>query len=98
MKERRKRLQKSLWDKPQEQFEENYLSESQKRQIIIQGFSVSQLEDMLRTSTKNVAHEVVSCLIPSRNNGVLTNIIKFLSSGEKSSVQKFDHSMLEHVF
>ena len=35
---------------------------------------------MLRTSTKNVAYEVISCLIDSNGKGVLTEIIKWLTT------------------
>ena len=35
---------------------------------------------MLRTSTKNVAYEVISCLIESNGRGVLTEIIKWLTT------------------
>ena len=77
-----------------EQFQkENKFREEQKN-VIIQGFSAQQLEDMLHTSTKNVAQEVISCLItvdnsdkkisenpsaPKQIKGVLTDIIKWLT-------------------
>lgn len=35
---------------------------------------------MLRTSTKNVAYEVISCLIETNGRGVLTEIIKWLTT------------------
>lgn len=35
---------------------------------------------MLRTSTKNVAYEVISCLIDINAKGVLTEIIKWLTT------------------
>ena len=35
---------------------------------------------MLRTSTKNVAYEVISCLIEANGRGVLTEIIKWLTT------------------
>ncbi len=38
---------------------------------------------MLKTSTKNVAQEVVSCLIESNGSGVLTKIIRWLNTKEK---------------
>ena len=41
---------------------------------------------MLRTSTKNVAYEVISCLIDDRGHGVLTEIIKFLTTVNKHYV------------
>ena len=42
------------------------LKEEQKN-VIIQGFSAQELEEMLHTSTKNVAYEVISCLITVEN-------------------------------
>jgi hypothetical protein len=48
MQERRRRLIKYIY----------------KKSTIIKKFSSIQLEDLLRTSTKNVAQEVVSSLIP----------------------------------
>ena len=42
---------------------------------IIKKFSSIQLEDLLRTSTKNVAQEVVSSLIPPQGGlGVLADV------------------------
>jgi hypothetical protein len=38
---------------------------------------------MLRTSTKNVAYEVISCLIDNNGKGVLTEIIKWLTTNQK---------------
>ena len=55
--------------------------------MIIQGFSASQLEEMLRTSTRNVAYEVISCLIDANGRGVLTEIIKFLTISNKHIIE-----------
>lgn len=41
---------------------------------------------MLRTSTRNLAYEVISCLIDEKGNGVLTDIIRFLTSVNKNYV------------
>lgn len=46
-----------------EQFQKEYKFREEQKNVIIQGFSAQQLEDMLHTSTKNVAYEVISCLI-----------------------------------
>jgi hypothetical protein len=50
---------------------------------------------MLRTSTKNVAHEVISCLIDNSGNGVLTEIIKLLTTMNKNFVPEEGSSFLE---
>jgi len=88
MKERRKRLLKSLYKKEGKQggsiqeFEQDYEQKEQQKNVIIWGFSAAQLEEMLRTSTKNVAYEVISCLIDSSGRGVLTEIIKWLTMNQ----------------
>ena len=73
MKERRKRLLRSLYKKEltsglsrkskeeiKSAFELNYETKENQKNVIIQALSALELEDMLRKSTKNVAHEVVS--------------------------------------
>jgi hypothetical protein len=42
-----------------------------KKEEVINKFTSVQLEDLLNNSTKNVAQEVVSCLIPRKGEGVL---------------------------
>ena len=44
---------------------------------------------MLRTSTKNVAHEVVSCLVEPTGRGVLTDIIRWLTTSQHNMLN--DH-------
>lgn len=44
---------------------------------------------MLRTSTKNVAHEVVSCLVEPTGRGVLTDIIRWLTTSQQNMLN--DH-------
>lgn len=39
---------------------------------------------MLRTSTKNVAYEVISCLVDNTGRGVLTEIIKWLTTSNQN--------------
>lgn len=95
MRERRKRLLKSLYKKELPKallklskeeinaaFEEDYEAKEQQKNVIIQALSALELEDMLRTSTKNVAHEVVSCLVEPTGRGVLTEIIRWLSTSQ----------------
>ena len=41
---------------------------------VIRRFSSLQLEELLNNSTKNVAQEVVTCLIPRKGEGVLVMI------------------------
>lgn len=64
------------------EFEMEYDNKEQQKNVIIWGFSAAQLEEMLRTSTKNVAYEVISCLIDSNGRGVLTEIIKWLTTNQ----------------
>lgn len=49
---------------------------------------------MLRTSTRNVAYEVISCLIDAQGRGVLTEIIKFLSTNNKQVVVESETSSI----
>jgi hypothetical protein len=77
MQERRRRLIKYLYKKEGRlhEFEEGYKQSIAKKSTIIKKFTSMQLEDLLRTSTKNVAQEVVSSLIPSSGGmGVLADI------------------------
>ena len=74
MQERRRRLIKYLYKKDGklDEFEEGFHQSISKKSTIIKKFSSIQLEDLLRTSTKNVAQEVVSSLIPPQGGlGVL---------------------------
>lgn len=52
---------------------------------------------MLRTSTRNVAYEVISCLIDSSGRGVLTEIIKFLTTSNKHIMDNNEQSVLENL-
>ena len=47
-----------------EAFEALYQEALLRKNGVVQRFSGAQLEDLLKTSTKNVAQEVVSCMIP----------------------------------
>ena len=79
MQERRRRLIKYLYKKEGKlnEFEEGFKQSISKKSTIIRKFSSLQLEDLLRTSTKNVAQEVVSSLIPQSGGlGVLAEIDK----------------------
>ena len=73
MKDRQRRLTASGPRRKSKRTEEQ-------KQIVIRGFSASQLESMLSSSTKNVAQEVVACLISRDGKGVLTDIIRWLAS------------------
>ena len=58
MRERRKRLIKSIYKKEGKSVDlgRRRINKKQQKAVIIQGFSALQLEEMLRTSTKNVAY------------------------------------------
>lgn len=79
MQDRRRRLIKYLYKKEGrlEEFEEGFKTSIAKKSGIIKKFSSVQLEELLRTSTKNVAQEVVSSLIPTQGgSGLLADIDK----------------------
>ena len=48
------------------EFEREYPVTIRKKDEVIQRFSSFQLEELLNNSTKNVAQEVVTCLIPKK--------------------------------
>ena len=50
---------------------------------VIRRFSSLQLEELLNNSTKNVAQEVVTCLIPRKGEGVLVMIETDAQGGQK---------------
>ena len=47
-----------------------------KKNSVVTRFSSLQLEDLLTSSTKNVAHEVVSCMIPKPGDSGLLIILE----------------------
>jgi small nuclear ribonucleoprotein (snRNP)-like protein len=57
------------------EFERGYLTVMSKKQGVIRKFSNQQLENLLKTSTKTVAQEIVVCLISNaKEGGILVNI------------------------
>ena len=89
MQERRRRLIKYLYKKEGklDEFEEGFHQSISKKSTIIKKFSSIQLEDLLRTSTKNVAQEVVSSLIPPQGGlGVLAQVEKFCQQNSIAQV------------
>ena len=52
---------------------------------------------MLKTSTRNVAYEVISCLIDGNGKGVLTEIIKFLTSTNRYQIEENGSLFLDNV-
>lgn len=78
MQDRRRRLLRYLFKKENKDgsFDPFYQDSIYKKNLVISKFHNQQLEELLRSSTKNVALEVVSCLIPQDKEGILTNIEK----------------------
>lgn len=55
---------------------------------MLQNFKVNYLENMLKSSTKSVAWDVVSTLIdPNENEGVLLKMTKFIESLPECEVE-----------
>ncbi len=73
MTDRRRRLIKYTFKKEDRmaQFESEYPETIGRKQEVTDKFSNYQLEELLNNSTKNVAQEVVTCLIPRKGEGVL---------------------------
>ena len=88
MQERRRRLIKYLYKKDGKlnEFEEGFKQSIAKKTTIIKKFTSLQLEDLLRTSTKNVAQEVVSSLIPQQPGG--TGVLAELERMEQATAVK----------
>jgi len=96
MKERRKRMIKASANvKIGQDFESEYNREQERKQVIIQAFSVSQLEEMLRSSTRNAAYEVVNCLIPCTTPGVLFSIVTWLSTFKRTLITSEQYLILD---
>lgn len=96
MTDRRRRLIKYMFKKEGrlEQFDEQYPETIRRKDEVIQRFSSFQLEELLNNSTKNVAQEVVTCLIPKKGEGVLLALESQMQTGSgqsnaQSSSQQF---------
>ena len=76
MTDRRRRLIKYMFKKEGrlDQFDQQYPITIKRKDEVIHRFSSMQLEELLNNSTKNVAQEVVTCLIPKKGEGVLVVI------------------------
>ena len=66
MKDRRKQTDASFKDQ---------IGYQAQKQSIVRGFSALELENMLKSSTKSAAKDVMTCLFID-NNGILSLIIK----------------------
>lgn len=70
MKDRRKQSEASLKDP---------ISYQNQKHQVVRGFSALQLENMLKSSSKSVARDIMSCLFLD-STGILSEIIKWLAS------------------
>jgi len=55
-------------------FHEQYAVIVKRKTEVIEKFDSKDLEHLLSNSTKNVAQEVVGCLIPSEGQGILNEL------------------------
>jgi len=87
MLERRRRLLKMLFKNEGrlQTFHEQYPDIVKRKKEVIEKFDSKELEHLLSNSTKNVAQEVVGCLIPAKGKGIL-NEIEVLMSSQISSM------------
>ena len=90
MTDRRRRLIKYNYKKEEKQhlFEQQYPETIRRKEHVINKFTSIQLEELLNNSTKNVAQEVVTCLIPRRGEGVLVSLEGNATGSAPNSVQK----------
>jgi len=97
MTDRRRRLIKYTFKKENNlsQFETEYPKTIQRKDEVILRFSNFQLEELLNNSTKNVAQEVVTCLIPKKGEGCLVLLDQSMSG--KAAIdqdQSIDNSQI----
>lgn len=65
---------------------------------LLQNFTISYLEEMLKSTTKSIARDVVSTLIPSDNPGVLLLIDKMAkAANERNEEDKESDSSLKEA-
>ena len=91
MKDRRKRLVKHQYKKGGRlsEFERGYQTVMSKKQGVIRKFSNQQLENLLKTSTKTVAQEIVVCLISNaKEGGILVNIDQIFNLSLKAKQEE----------
>ena len=76
MLERRRRLLKMFYKNEGKLnlFHEQYPEIVKRKKEVIEKFDSKELEHLLSNSTKNVAQEVVGCLIPAKGKGILNEI------------------------
>ena len=81
MLERRRRLLKMLFKSEGRLnvFHEQYPDIVKRKKEVIEKFDSLELEQLLSNSTKNVAQEVVGCLIPVKSKGILNELTTLLS-------------------
>lgn len=101
MTDRRRRLIKYMYKKENrlDQFEVSYPDTIKRKDDVIHRFSSLQLEELLNNSTKNVAQEVVTCLIPKKGEGVLVmieqqheDVLRRKRNGGDQNSQSLDNS------
>lgn len=92
MKERRRRVVLSLNKRRTDIDYDRMLLE---RDNVIKSFTVHQLEDLLRSSCRSVAAELVQCLFDSRGKGLLTELSCWLRS--TATVKRNKGSSLAHI-
>lgn len=85
MKERRKQS---------EAVQKDVVSYMNQKNQVIRGFSAQQLENMLKSSSKSIAKDIMSSLFID-NSGLLTEMIKFLARG--SSTKPKQPSVFRHT-
>jgi len=70
-------------------FESKYKDSISKKTKMIHTFTTRKLEDLLSSSTKNVAQEVVNCLIPQSQIGILLELESQTGSNMNSTQNGF---------
>jgi Mg/Co/Ni transporter MgtE len=99
MTDRRRRLIKYNYKKEDKAqlFESQYPDIIRRKEHVIRKFSSVQLEELLNNSTKNVAQEVVTCLIPRLGEGVLVQLESITAQAPKKRLMPKNYRSMNEV-
>ena len=99
MTDRRRRLIKYNYKKEDKAqlFESQYPDIIRRKEHVIRKFSSVQLEELLNNSTKNVAQEVVTCLIPRLGEGVLVQLESITAQAQKKRLMPKNYRSMNEV-
>lgn len=89
MRERRRRLLMAFNKHKGKDYFAFLDKKEEEKQFVLRKFNTSQIEEILRKTTRNLAHEVVACLMDSEGKGILTDIIKSIANSARNQGAEF---------